>query len=644
MIMSEPDASAAKFTDLWRSVSDLCHSNRTEKQMPGTATSPMRKDLQSPKNRGCSRYFGLNNGDSPGDVDPTQDIVWDSTSPGPSNAGTQELWRYQILSTELLRRNESLLLQWIGDSAVPCTPDIKPKARARKKSSRQSSVDDLLKLARQFDENMQQDRESTEQLNTFNNNLNECEDYSKLTESSSHGNVKEVKYPSSSDRVEAELHALFDCSTQRVSGRLSQGSTTSSGSQTMKVQPVTSTSAEPRQSGPKSSGQSNPAGCPAAEKTTCGLSPNNCDDFDDDWENDDILNDSFVLAMTQNPDQQPDTNPKTSLHSTPKTNTTQSASACKPTANTNSVHVPSNTYSKTSYSALQELCPKLKTTNRSTFKLESNPHFQHKEASKPSFTVVQSKPNTTVEKSTTTKTLSTDKLDKITRDQKICVPAHSVKEISDSLWEDGDDDALFYEVCDTMERISNSQQQLVSPSNCKERQDSVTDGQRKTTAPLPINKCGSVNASIGASRNSPCAFIRSKSLPGTNYEAVNFQGWNVPMKGANNKSQMSQSLPGNNMQLDAFSQCRDSSAAFQTGNANVGVKPHTVTARALQKSTAHHTTFKRNVSDSEVIRNKVFITSQMTGKCSAAEIERKKQEALARRRLRMQNSQPNTKP
>lgn len=92
-------------------------------------------------------------------------------------SGTPELWKYQILSTVLLQRSvvsfflssvtqsqvlcffssdfdrnystfylcltqdvkrkgtDSPLLQWIGDTAVPCTPDL-PKPRARKKSSR----------------------------------------------------------------------------------------------------------------------------------------------------------------------------------------------------------------------------------------------------------------------------------------------------------------------------------------------------------------------------------------------------------------------------------------------------------------------------------------------------------------------------
>lgn len=461
-----------------------------------------------------------------------------------------------------------------------------------------------MKLARQFDENMQQDRETSEQLNTINNNLNECVNTSKtkLTQTSLPSNVKDLKCPSSSDQVEAELHALFDCSTQKVSGRLSQGSSTSAHSQEIKHQPLTSTAAEPRQSQLKSADKSGPAAHPAEEKGSGGFSANNCDDFDDDWENDDLLNDSFVLAMTQNPDQQHDTDTKITLQSNTKTNTTQSTSVCKPTVNTSSAHQPSNVHSKPSFSALQELCPKPKTTNRSTFKLEPNPHFQPKtaakEVSKSGFTVIQPQSKMSDQKYATTKTLSIPIPDKITNNQKgTCVAA--VKDISDSLWDDGDDDALLYQVCDSVERISNSQPQQASPSTCQEKQDIAADRQRKPPAPLPINTSRLMNAGASANRQSPCAFVRSNSLPGTSSQTVNYQGWNVPMMGANSKSRMSQSLPGSR---GTFNQCRDSSGTFQAGN--VGMKPHTVTARAPQNSKSHHTAFKRNVSDSAAISNK----------------------------------------
>ncbi|XP_035519948.1 ewing's tumor-associated antigen 1 [Morone saxatilis] len=653
--MVDPAATTADFTDLWRSVSKLGHSKiqdaKTGKQMPGSTTSPVCKDLQSPMRRGCSRYLGLHNGDSPGDVEPTQDIFWDPTSPTPANTGHRNTRVVEISDIvnriapkEVKRKGtESPLLQWIGDSAVPCTPYV-PKPRARKKSSRQSSVEDLMKLARQFDKNMQRDRETSELLNAVNNNLNERGNTSKtkLTETSFPSNVKDLKCPSASDPVEAELHALFDCSTQRVSGRLSQGSSASACSQEIKDQPLTSTSAEPRQSELKSADESGPATHPAEEKGSCGFSANNCDDFDDDWENDDLLNDSFVLAMTQNLDHQHDTNPKTTVQSNTKANTTQFTSGCKPTANSHSAHQPSNVNSKPSCSALQELCPKPKTTNRSTFKLGPHPHFQPKAAAKEvfnsSFTVIQPKPHMSEQKFATTKTQSTPQPDNISNAQKeTCVAADSVKDISDSLWDDGDD-ALLYQVCDSVERISNSQPQQVSASSCQKNRDIDVDRERKTTAPLPIDTAWSMNAAASANRQSPCAFVRSNSLPGTSCEAVNFQGWNIPMKGASNKSRMSQSLPGSRMSLGTFSQCKDFSGTFQAGKAPMDVKPHTVTARTPQNSKSHHTAFKRNVSDSAVISNKVFVTSQMTGKCSAAEIERKKQEALARRRLRMQNA------
>nr|XP_019954048.1 PREDICTED: ewing's tumor-associated antigen 1 [Paralichthys olivaceus] len=631
-----PQAAASgsvQFTELWRSVSTLYHRTTPERtpaqQMPGTdAPAAVCRDLQSPIRRGYSRFSGLNNGDSPGDGEASQDIFWDSTSPTQTHTGSGVRSTRVVEISDIVNRiapkdvkpktTESILLQWIGDSAVPSTPEI-PLPRIRKKSTRQSSVEDLMKLARQFDQNMQQDKDTSEQLHTFSSDLNECVNVSKVKsrETSFHGSVKDPK-----DQVEAELHALFDCSTQKVSGSLSQFSAASAHSQEIKDQPETSASAELRQSQKSSS-----AAQPAGEKESCSFSGNKFDDFDDDWENDDLLNDSFMLAMTQNSDQHQQDKPNATLQSNTKMNTTNLTSVCKP--------APS--YMKPS--GLQELCPKVKTTNRSTFKLKSNHHFQPESATKQvsssSSTVAQPKS----QKSVATETLATPQPDKIADNQSVAgVAVDSTKDISDSLWGDGDDDALLYQVCDSVERISNSQPQQVSHGSCQEKQDFTVDRQRKTTAPLPIDTTWSTNVSASANRKTPCAFVRSNSLPGNSCETVNFQGWNIPMKGANNKSQMSQSLPGSRVSLGTFSQCRDSSGAFQAGRANVDMKSCTVTARAPQNSKSYHTAFKRNVSDSAAICSKVFVTSQMTGKCSATEIERKKQEALARRRQRMQNA------
>jgi len=443
-----------------------------------------------------------------------------------------------------------------------------------------------MKLARQFDENMQQDEETSEQPNTVSKNFNKNVNAS---ETSLSGHVKDVKCPSSTDQVEAELHALFDCSTQRVSGRLSEGS---ADSQETKHRPATSASAEGRQSEFKTADRRDSAAHPAEQKGTCIYSKNSCDDFYDDWENDDFLDDSFELALTQNPNELLDANPKAIFQPDTKTNTTQFTSVCEPAKNTDSARQPSDSHCKTSCGALQELCPKPKTTNRSTFKLEPNPHFQHKmskDVSKSSFTAAQTKSNVTDQKSATTKTPQPDKVTENQSGGYLKEP--SVKDISDCLWDDWDDDALLYQVCDSVERSSNSQ----SPRKCQEKQDIAVDRQKKTTEPLPIDTAWSIKAGASANRQPERAFVRSNSLPGTSCETVNYQGWNIPMKGANNKSGMSQSFPGSRISLGAFN---------QSGNNNVDMKSHTVTARGPQNSKSHPPAFKRNVSDSEIIRNK----------------------------------------
>lgn len=425
-----------------------------------------------------------------------------------------------------------------------------------------------MKLARQFDKNMQ-DRESSEGVhnNSFSERGNTCK--AKLR---SADKMKDLQCLSSSDRVEAELQALFDCSTQRVSGRLSQGSSASSCSQEVKDQPAAALFERSRQTR-LSSEKSVP------ELKATALRSN--DDFDDDWENDELLSDPLLLEITHNPPHLHDKSKRTSGTTTER-EANQSCSGFQ-SAKTARVRQPSAAHSKLARSTLQELCPKVKTTNRSTFKLEPNLHVQAKDLSRP----LQPKPQISAVDSTTTKTLSQpDETTSSNADAPGCS-----RGIPDSLWDDGDDDTLLYQVCDSVERISNTQ--LEQASSSRKIQHPVGEGAQTSTTPVPID----AGASSRAQRESPRKFVRSNSLPATSSEAGNYRGWDFPMRGANNKPQMSHSLPGSHMALGTFSQSRDWSGKFQTGNEGA-TRACVVTARTS------HTAFKRNFSDSAVPSNK----------------------------------------
>lgn len=430
-------------------------------------------------------------------------------------------------------------------------------------------MEDLVKLARQFDKNMQ-DRESLEGIhNNFNNSTNECANTSK-PKLRPVDNVQGLQCSSSSDAVEAELQALFDCSTQKASGRLSQGSSASAHSQV-----VEDTAAHLVETGRirlKASEKS----VPAAEVKAAALGSN--DDFDDDWENDDLLNDPLLLELTQNP-------PRLLDKSEPAENS-QSRSGFQSTTKTISAHKPSAANSKLTCSTLQELCPKPKTTNRSTFKLEPNPHFQAKNPSKPTVTGLQPKLQICPTNLATTKT---DKTTAFKAD--ICEAADSLQGISDSLWDDGDDDTLLYQVCDSVERISNSQLAQVSLRHKKWPHFLEERGQKCTT-PVPID-----TVTISTIRESPRTFVRSNSLPTTRSGAVSYRGWDIAMKAANNKSQMSQSLPGQHTALGTFNQSQDSSGKCHTGNDGA-------TKACIGAAKTSPTAFKRNFSDSAVTCNK----------------------------------------
>ncbi|CAG6016498.1 unnamed protein product [Menidia menidia] len=595
-------AAAAGFSELWRSVSKLhhnkTHDGKTGPRTPATMASPLCNDLLSPRRRGGGRYLGLNAGDSPGDAETSQDIIWDSTSP--TRAGQRNTRIVEIsdivdrIAPKNVKPKESSMLQWINDSAAPCTPEI-PKPRVRKRSSRQSSVDDLMKLARQFDENMQQDEETSDQRNAVKNNLDE----KAKTASEADGSVREPKGPSCSGQAEAELRALFDCSTQAVSGGLSGAS---ADSQEIKDQAATRASVGRRQSGLQTAGHCDPPAEP--QGTSCG-------GFYDDWENDDFLDDSLELALTQNLDEAPGAGPEAASRPDPEAGPARFTSVCEQAGDTDPAPQPSGQHRGTT--THREQRPEPKTTGRSTFKLEPNPRFRpswSKDASETSLSAARPEANTAGPKPT-----ASPHPDKVTDNQREGIP--------DSLWDDWDDDALLYQACDCVERTSNSR----SPGDRQQQRDGAADGQKKSTGPLPA---ASIKAGAGASASRPPerAFVRSNSLPGTGCGAASYQGWNIPMKGASSKSGMSQSFPGSRLSVGAFNQRGDASGTFQAGNNNADT-----TAGGPQRFKSHHTAFKRNVSDSAIISNK----GQRAGKCSAAEIERKKQEALARRRQRMQN-------
>ncbi|XP_064818836.1 ewing's tumor-associated antigen 1-like [Oncorhynchus masou masou] len=284
----------------------------TPQSSPSVRKSPhtRSKDLETPKRRARGRYTGLNStADSPGDGDILQDIIWDPASPTPARSGEGPGNTRVVEISDIVNRIapkdaqhvsvDSPLLQWIGDSAVPCTPEVRPP-KARKKSTRKSSVEDLMQLARQFDINMhQQDREkrSAEHThNTINNNRYGEEPKGPTTMSSS------------AQQVEAELNALFDGPTQRVTGRLSQGSTASTCSQEVKVQVGVShltaddlvKESEVKPGGGSTSGSSARTGKEEVEQWNATTTVAKDEDFD--WEDDDLLSDPIVLEMTQNPE------------------------------------------------------------------------------------------------------------------------------------------------------------------------------------------------------------------------------------------------------------------------------------------------------------------------------------------------------
>ncbi|NWV47045.1 ETAA1 protein, partial [Daphoenositta chrysoptera] len=334
---------------------------------------------KTPK-RSLSRKSRIPTFSSPiNDTDTQQEIFWDSHSPVTHRLGSgkpkQSTSRCAVEISEIVNRiapqdekatcNEgSLLGTWIGEDAIPCTPVVvKGRARTKFSCTRDLKIknpeEELMKLAKEFDKNLVeldavQEQEklghnfiqtTSEPSSNSKDEINVKNQESLLDEPDAAVSLKPVGQstgipvtePCQSSQksvdLEAEvaLHALFDCSTQKCSGQLSQGlSDTSLNNSLHKIR---STLEEENLPGkPEDTQRGNSEACqkdplfavgsmdqtvpkpgtdtltkknPPYLKTQLMASTKLAgvvnDDFDD-WDTDLLADDSFVMQITQNPE------------------------------------------------------------------------------------------------------------------------------------------------------------------------------------------------------------------------------------------------------------------------------------------------------------------------------------------------------
>uniref|UniRef100_A0A672UQ24 ETAA1 activator of ATR kinase n=1 Tax=Strigops habroptila TaxID=2489341 RepID=A0A672UQ24_STRHB len=323
---------------------------------------------KTPK-RSLSRKSRIPTFSSPiNDTDVQQEIFWDPHSPIAHRLGNVNKIQTSVLEiSDIVNRiapqdekaacNEgSLLGTWIGEDAIPCTPGVvKVRPRTKLSCTRDLKIknpdEELMKLAKEFDKNLveldavqEQEKLGHDVIQTASVSLNHSKDevnrknlkslLGEVSEADTALSLKPVGQStgipaaepcqSSSQKsidLEAEvaLHALFDCSTQKCSGQLSQG--LSDISLNNSFHDNKSTLEEERlpeqirkntpcalgsmnQTFPKSDTHTltkkNPSLKPqlAASSKLHGAVN---DDFDD-WDTNFLADDSFVMQITQNPE------------------------------------------------------------------------------------------------------------------------------------------------------------------------------------------------------------------------------------------------------------------------------------------------------------------------------------------------------
>ncbi|NWR36192.1 ETAA1 protein, partial [Tachuris rubrigastra] len=331
---------------------------------------------KTPK-RSLSRKSRIPTFSSPvNDTDTQQEIFWDSHSPISHRLGSgktkQSTSGRAVEISEIVNRiapqdeksacsEGSILGTWIGEDAIPYTPGVvKVRARTKLSCTRDLKItipeEELMKLAKEFDKNLVeldavQEQEklghnfiqsTSEPLNNSKDEVNMKNQKPLLGEGSETDTALSLKpvgqstgipaarscHSSSQKSVDLEseiaLHALFDCSTQKCSGQLSQGLSDISlnnsfhkNKSTLEEEQLPEET-EDLQRGNSEQYQKDAVGSvnqtvPKPDTTkknpplttqlvaSTKLAGVVSDDFDD-WDTDFLADDSFVMQITQNPE------------------------------------------------------------------------------------------------------------------------------------------------------------------------------------------------------------------------------------------------------------------------------------------------------------------------------------------------------
>ncbi|NXL50102.1 ETAA1 protein, partial [Podilymbus podiceps] len=798
---------------------------------------------KTPK-RSLSRKSRIPTFSSPvNDTDIQQEIFWDPHSPIAHRLGNgkakQSTSGCTVEISEIVNRiapqdekaacNEgSLLGTWIGEDAIPCTPGV-VKVRARTKLSYlkiKNPEEELMKLAKEFDKNLveldavqEQEKLGHDFIQTTSESLNNSKDevnmknlkslLGEVSETDTALSLKPVGQstgipaaepcPSSSQKcidLEAEiaLHALFDCSTQKCSGQLSQGLSGISlnnsfheNKGTLEEEHLPKETKDMQHGNSEAYQKDTPCALGSVNQTfpkpdthtlTKKIPPLKTqlvtssklagvvnDDFDD-WETDFLADDSFVMQITQNPElisteEAPPVPTNPSVHSFSDASRTKEKTVAfhgkcdikpakinsiwknAPNSDLNCILVSTQFEVKNGNEAIQP-----KRDPRPLFSSRSNSHRQWTEkpvnnthnifCQSPSVST-NTKPN---ELTKVVNQANTGHLNQVEIPKKCSLSFDDWNEpkFSDEildmfcetngLWDANcEDDELLYQVCDDIEKQTQSQDVkqgneraktiqgaginsrsnagnsfpaskqglpdplLVQKTNAKQdafslnnscrNSSKVTHGLATTghivnckniSSPLTVISGTSMECKYTLSENCHQAasedtaktvsgkWYRSNSVPAgeTGSEASPVNAVNIFSSKTldsphllYNRGKMPSNSSGNKTSLlpskFKFRKTNNSQSALHVGSENpgghsgIGITLQGLEASKNQVNVTLHSKldskkspFKRHLSESFALSTSVSVVEQKNRKCSQEEIERKKQEALARRKSRMQ--------